>query len=107
MPFSAKIQLFDKIKRNKHPKNDNIKRNDGKTPHPSPLITPNLRAASYLGIEDAIELGTGGEATLQGDDIIAIAGVLSHHLLRRLKADVAEPDAKTRLYTLVEIKRKV
>ena len=81
--------------------------NDGKKPHPSPLITPNLRTASYLGIEDAIELGTGGEATLQGDDIIAIAGLLSHHLLRRLKADVAEPNAKTRLYTLVEIKRKV
>ena len=49
----AKIQLFDKIKRNstpvfdkikrnKHPKNDKIKRNDGKTPHLSPLITPNL-----------------------------------------------------------------
>ena len=83
------------------------KRNDGKMPHPSPLITPNLRTAPYLGIEDAIELGTGGEATLQGDDIIAIAGLLSHHLLRCLKADVAEPNTKTRLYTLVEIKRKV
>lgn len=56
-------------------------------PHLSPLITPYLRTAPYLGIEDAIKLGTGGEATLQGDDIIAIAGLLSHHLLRRLKAD--------------------
>lgn len=64
-----------------------------KSPHPSPLITPNLRTASYLGIEDAIELRTGGDTTLQGDDIITIGRFLSHHLLYRLKADFTEPDA--------------
>ena len=58
----AKIQLFDKIKRNKplkidkikrnkHHKNDKIKRNDKKRHQLLPLIAPNLRAASHLGIE--------------------------------------------------------
>ena len=43
--------VFDKIKRNKYHKNDKIKRNDEKKPHLSPLIAPNMRAASHLEIE--------------------------------------------------------
>lgn len=67
------------------------------------FFPPNIWGAAYLGIEDAVELGAGGEATLHGDDIIAIAGIILHHLLGCLKADVAEPDAEVRLYTLIEI----
>lgn len=58
-------------------------------------IAPNIGTATYLGIEDAIELRTGGEATLSGDDIIAEGGIILHHLLGSLKTDVAEPDTES------------
>ena len=66
------------------------------------FFSPFGRRAPLLGLEDPIQIGSGREATLGRNDIIAIIRIIQHHLLCCIETDLAEPYSECRLHTLVK-----
>lgn len=66
------------------------------------FFSPFGRRATLLGLEDPIQIGSGREATLGRNDIIAIVRIIQHHLLCCIETDLAEPYSECRLHILVE-----
>lgn len=67
-----------------------------------PVLLSIRQACTLLGLEDPIQIGSGREATLGRNDIIAIIRIIQHHLLCCIETDLAEPYSECRLHTLIE-----
>ena len=50
-------------------------------------FSPFCRRAPCLGLEDAVEMGAAGKSALGRNDIVAVVGILQHHLLGCIETD--------------------
>lgn len=65
-------------------------------------FSPFCRRAPCLVLEDAVEMGAAGKSAFGRNDIVAVIGILQHHLLSCIETDLAEPYSECRLHTLIE-----
>ena len=65
-------------------------------------FSPFCRRAPCLGLEDAVEMGAAGKSALGRNDIVAVVGILQHHLLGCIETDPAKPYPEVGMQTLVE-----
>lgn len=72
-----------------------------------PPLSPGRGCAACAVLEDAVEVGARREAALGRDDIIAVVGVVAHHLLRRLEPYLAQPYTERQFQVLLEVAGKL
>ena len=65
-------------------------------------FSPFCRRAPCLGLEDAVEMGAAGKSAFGRNDIVAVVGILQHHLLGCIETDFAKPYPEIGMQTLVE-----
>ena len=56
--------------------------------------SPNCWGATFFLFEYAIEIGARREATFGRNDVVAVVGIVEHHLLGSLEAYLGKPDAE-------------
>lgn len=65
-------------------------------------FSPFCRRAPCLVLEDAVEMGAAGKSAFGRNDIVAVVGILLHHLLGCIETDLAEPYSEIGMQTLVK-----
>ena len=65
-------------------------------------FSPFCRRAPCLVLEDAVEMGAAGKSAFGRNDIVAVVGILQHHLLGCIETDFAKPYPEVGMQTLVE-----
>ena len=65
-------------------------------------FSPFCRRAPCLVLEDAVEMGAEGKSAFGRNDIVAVVGILLHHLLGCIETDFAKPYSEVGMQTLVE-----
>ena len=58
------------------------------------FLSPSRRRAAFFLFEHTVEMGTGREATLGRNDVIAIVWLLQNHLFGSLKTHLGKPGAE-------------
>ena len=71
------------------------------------FVSPFGRSATLLFLKDSVEIGPGREAALGRNDVVAIVGIIQHHPLSRIEADLAEPYTEGGIHALVEEGRQI